>query len=439
MDYLNNRELALSIWLLIFIIFVFILPKMKEIRQSIKKVLNTFFSKTIITIFVLMIVYIILMVIGLHKIGLWESHQLKNTIIWAISFGTLSLLKINSIKKDNHFFKNTVLDNLKLIAFIQFVVEFYTFNLIIEFILVPIYVIIGGMLGIAQTDKKYKVVEKMINMVFVAFGIIVIFYSINMLVKNFGDFAIIQTIYDFYVPPLLTIMYLPFIFIMMVYMAYENIYIRLQYFIKNKKLIRFTKLYLVYKFHFRIKRLERWASILHFQDTSSRLGIINSINLIFKIFNVEKNPPKVLPEKGWSPFEAKNFLNSEGVETSYYNPLGKMDWGASSVFIDIGDDVFTNKISFYIEGNETTVNSLKIILSIFNSKSAKIAHAKLLSSVKTLLKAALDFDITKEIEMAILKGKNQNLKIGSFTAAVEKNEWSQKQNTNYDIKFTLYI
>jgi hypothetical protein len=103
----------------------------------------------------------------------------------------------------------------------------------------------------------------------------------------------------------------------------------------------------------------------------------------------------------------------------------------------LDDDVLPNKISYYVDGNETTANSLKVILSIFSKESAIIAHSKLLSSVKTLLRAALGIGTSSDIEAAIMKGKNQVINLGSFIATIEKNDWPQSPVGGYDLKFIL--
>jgi len=437
-DILNNREWALVIWFLIVIFFILFSPKMKKIRTPFKQVLKVFFAKKIITTLALMLIYIAIVVFGLFKIGLWESHQLKNTIIWSISVGALSLFKINEIKNTSHFFKNLVLDNLKLIVFVQFVVEFYTFNLFVELLLVPVLVILGAMLALAQTDEKYHFVEKILGGFFVTLGAILIFYSIYMLATNLGDFAKEQTIYDFYIPPLLTLLYLPFIFIMMVFTTYEDVFARLQYFIKELKPRRFAKIYSMLKFRFRIKLLERWVSTLPFQDTSSKENIIKSVKQIFKMLSVEKNPPEVPLQEGWSPYVAKQFLASEGIETGYYHPIEPDEWYASSPLIEVGNDLIPNNISYYVDGNESTAKTLKLILNVNSRESAVMAHSKLLSSVKALLKAALGLDISSDIEAAIMKGENKAFKLGSFIATIEKNDWPQHRIGGYDIKFVLF-
>lgn len=437
MDILNNREWALVIWSFAFIIFALFSSKMDEIRECFKKLLKAFFVKAIFSTFVLMIIYINVVVFALFKIGLWESHQLKNTIIWSISVGAVSLFKVATRKKKRHLFKDLVLDNLKLVAIIQFVVGVYTFGLVVEILIVPASVILGVMMAKAQTDKQYHYLEKILNSIMVAFGTILIFYTIYMLVTNFGEFAKKQTIYDFYITPLLTFMYLPFIFIIMILATYDTVFARLKFFIKDPELKRFAELYSIFRFHLRINLLERWPSILPIQDTSSRDGIKKSVDRIFKIVSVERNPPIVPLQEGWSPYAAKQFLVNEGLETDYYNPCSEEEWFASSSSVALGKDVLPNNISYYVDGNETTAKALTVIVSIYSKESAIMAHSKLLSTVRILLMAALGVGIPIEIETAIMNGKNQIFKLGDFTATVEKNDWPQSPVGGYNIKFVL--
>ena len=384
-----------------------------------------------------MLIYIMIVVFGLFKIGLWESHQLKNTIIWSISVGALSLFKSNSLNKDPHFFKILILDNFKLIVFVQFVVGVYTFGLPIELLLVPVVFILGAMPAGVQTDNKYHLVEKFRNGFMATLGAILIFYSTYMLATNFGEFAQKQTLCDFYIPPLLTLLYLPFIFIMMVFTTYEVVFVRLQFFIKELKLRRFAKIYSILKFRFRIKLLERWASTLPFQDISSKENIIKSVKQIFKMLSVEKNPPEVPLLEGWSPYVAKQLLVSEGLETGYYHPIEPDEWSASSPFIDVGNDLIPNNISYYVDGNEAAAKTLKLVLNVNSRESAVMAHSKLLSSAKVLLKAALGLDISSDMEAAIMKGENKVFKFDSFIATIEKNDWPQSSIGSYDVKFIL--
>lgn len=434
MDILNNREWALVIWIVVVGLFILFSPKMVHVRKSLRGVIKAFFVRHIISTLTLMLVYIATMIYGLSRIGIWEFNQTKNTIIWIISVAVLSLFQLESAKQDPHFFKHSVLDNLKLIAIIQFVIGVYVFNLVIELILVPIMAIVGAMLAVAQSDEKYQLIEKILNGFLATLGIIFIVHTLYMLATNFGDFGKIQTVYDFSIPPLLTFLYLPFIFFMMVYTTYELFCARLQVLVKDPSVRRYAKMYSFFNFHFNIKLIERWAGTLHFQNTSSKQAIKESIKQIFKLIAVEKNPPKVISSEGWSPYEAKNFLLKEDIKTGYYHSFAPNEWFASSSLVEIGNDLIPNNVSYYVEGNENTAKCLKLILNVNQRENAEMAHMKLLSSVKVLLKSALGVELTREIEAAIIERKDMKIKYENFEFSVEKNDWPQNSIGGYDIR-----
>jgi presenilin-like A22 family membrane protease len=112
-----------------------------------------FFVKQILSVFSLMVLYMAFVVYFLSEIDLWNAEQIKNTIFWCVSVGFMSLFKIESIKTDKSFFKNSVIDNLKLLAILQFVVGVYTFPIWIEILLVPVLALISAMLAIAENEK----------------------------------------------------------------------------------------------------------------------------------------------------------------------------------------------------------------------------------------------------------------------------------------------
>jgi len=112
------------------------------------------FVKQILSVFSLIVLYMAFVIYFLSEIDLWNAEQIKNTIFWCVSVGFMSLFKIESIKTDKSFFKNSVIDNLKLLAILQFVVGVYTFPIWIEILLVPVLALISAMLAIAENEKN---------------------------------------------------------------------------------------------------------------------------------------------------------------------------------------------------------------------------------------------------------------------------------------------
>ena len=114
---------------------LFVIPKLKSVRESIFSLIKIFLSKPLVYIWILMTSYVISSICLLHKIGMWNFRELKNTLIWFLFFGITSMIKTTKIKEDKTFFVKSIFDYFKIFAIIGFIINYYTFNLIIELIL----------------------------------------------------------------------------------------------------------------------------------------------------------------------------------------------------------------------------------------------------------------------------------------------------------------
>lgn len=80
MDILNNREIAVALWLLAISLYIFSSLKMAEVRNAFKGVLAALFVRKIMTVLCLMVAYMEIVIYWLSELELWSSEQLKNTI-----------------------------------------------------------------------------------------------------------------------------------------------------------------------------------------------------------------------------------------------------------------------------------------------------------------------------------------------------------------------
>ena len=437
MDILNNREIAIALWLLALVIYMFSSSKMAEVRKAFRNLVSAFFAKKIMIVLGLMTAYMAVVVYGLSEVDLWNVDQIKNTIFWCTSVGFMSLFKLESIKKDKSFFKHSVIDNLKLLAIILFVVGVYTFPLWVEILLVPFLVFIGGILAIADSDKKYHQVKVLLEYCLSIFGIIVIIYTLYMLITNFGEFGNEKTVYDFFVPPLLTLFYLPFVFIMMVYSAYEQVFVRLRFSIKNRFHRYLAKLYALVMYNVRISLLERWSFQVARENVESHSDLIDTFKYICKVRKAEKTPKEVPYEQGWSPYVAKNFLPSEGVETGFYNRLYEEEWSASSPMIEFGDGIIPDNIAYYVEGTESVTTTLKIKVNVNDAARSEMAQKKLKKLAETLSYSSLGQGLSEQMVRAIDDGKQYSEKIGSKSITVVVEKWPNHRFNGYDLKFVI--
>ena len=112
------------------------------------------------------------------------------TIFWAISVALVTLVKINSIIEDEHYFKKAALDQVRIVVLFEFIVNFYGLSLWLELAIVPVIAILAGMLGVAESDTKYKPVKTLLEGLFAIMGAVLISWSLYQAVThldNFGD------------------------------------------------------------------------------------------------------------------------------------------------------------------------------------------------------------------------------------------------------------
>lgn len=239
---LDNREKAIVIWLLIFVIWVSYVALFKrDVRSSLVAVLKALLQKKIIMVLGAMLSYVGLTIFVLRKMHFWDISLLVDTVFWV--FGTGFVLMFNMSSREQQYFKNILLDNLKLVLILEFVVNLYTFNLWVELIIIPVMTLIACMSIVAGAQKEYVAVKKLMDVIMGLFGLHLIGFAVSNIFANFRAFVTLDNLRVFLLPILLTTLFLPFIYILVLYMTYESMFVRLRIGLeKSKKLVRFAKL-----------------------------------------------------------------------------------------------------------------------------------------------------------------------------------------------------
>ena len=253
-DILDNREIAIIIWLgVVFVWAIF----QKSIRKSLVAIFKAFTQKVIFVSTILMLIYIGAVIYLFYRINFWELSNLSDTAIWILGTAFVMFININRTKEDDYF-RKAVVDNVKFVVFIEFVTNLYVFNLWAELILVPVMAVIGGMMGVASTNQKYKQVESCLTKIVGIIGIGFIIYALYHAVVDFKEFASLENLREFLLPLLLTVTFLPFVYIMAIYVTYDLIFMRIKHLIKNSALARYAKWKTVFAFHLNLRALNKW-------------------------------------------------------------------------------------------------------------------------------------------------------------------------------------
>ena len=217
---LANREKAMVIWLAVAVIcFLF----NKGIRRSLRELLSILFSPQILEVMSWMLIWVAAEVLCLRALQLWDVSLAKDTILW--TFGTAFVYATKTVKSRHteHYFFNAFVDNLKMSATLEFVMNFHEYNLATEIILLPIVVLIGSISILAPSGQSGVSVKKIANSAILLFGTFLIFSAIVYIIRNYRDFLSMQNFHAFLLPILLTLLYLPFLYVLELYASYESL------------------------------------------------------------------------------------------------------------------------------------------------------------------------------------------------------------------------
>lgn len=250
---LNTREIASIVWLFIFVFFLFT----KEYgRRALSSLLKAFFQKKILVVLFLAGAYIVGAIALMEKYFLWDYSLLPDTFIWVFGTAFVLLMNMSKASSGQSYFGKALLDNLKLVAVLEFVMNIYTFNLITELVLVPFMFFLLAMNAIAESDNKYSPVKKVIDAILVSIGSIFILITIHSIYIHFSDFASIATLNKFILPAILTVAYIPFFYIFVLLATYEVLFVRLNTLIKEKQsLADYFKFKIILLCHMNLRKL----------------------------------------------------------------------------------------------------------------------------------------------------------------------------------------
>lgn len=433
MDLLNNREIATGIWLLILLAYVM---RFKDVRGSLNNLFKSFFVRGIQIPLFIMFCYSMGAIWALNEIGLWDNNQIKNIIFWFCGVALISFMNIHKESKNQSCFTNILKGHLKLIVIIQFILTVHTFSLIVELFVVAIASLMAGVMAYSKNKEEYKpsfkVCEKGVNLV----GLAIVINTIYQIVTNWSAFAQMKTAFDFIVPTALSIMLIPYLYILATYIVYQEERTRLRFHIKEDSLRRYAFLKAVFRFHFRFNKFRRWMQLISYNNVYSKQEVNESIDNLFSLLKKEATPPEVDSKLGWCPYKAKDFLIDEGLKTDNYkmSACDDNDWFCNSESIKIESELQLNNITYGVEGNSIAATKLKLRLNIYYPKEKDEAHFYFVSVANSLLEKALGYSLSPEAIEAIEQGIEGGQTIDDKEIIIEKKEWN---NGLYGLKFEI--
>ena len=249
----NDREIAIACWTTVFFVWAF---SRKEIRRSLFQLVKIFFSLKVMFPFTLLFTYSFLVVLFLRYVHIWSLSNLKETIYWFTFSGVIISFTTIIDEKTKRPISKIIKELVTFTIILEFIVNTYVFNLLIELFFVPTIAILTAVYTFATIKTEYKIVEKIIGTLLAIIGILMIIHAIIQIYHDFDKFGRFDTLIDFILPPVLTISILPAIYLFMLYASYELIFIRIDIMLDSKEMQRYAKKLLILHCGFKVGKVK---------------------------------------------------------------------------------------------------------------------------------------------------------------------------------------
>ena len=233
-DNLSTREISILIWTTLII-----LPILYIGRKEFKNILNLFFGWKILTPFILLVFYYIGTVYFLKFLNFWDRTLLKDTIVWFLFSGISLFLSVNKITSINYF-KKALFDSLKVLILFEFIMNFYTFSLLTELIIVPIITFITILYEYTKHSLKKntenKQVNKFLGSLLSIFGILILLNLLFQIFTNYEGLFTESNLKLLILPILLLLLSFPFYYLLALVITYETFFVRINFMFRDKKI-----------------------------------------------------------------------------------------------------------------------------------------------------------------------------------------------------------
>ncbi|MCE8921500.1 hypothetical protein [Bacteroides ovatus] len=420
----SNRELALIVWLVI--LFLFLLAWNKGLYHF-KKIIACVFATKLIGLYISLIIYISIIVIILWLLGFWNIGLLKDTIIWLIFSALGILFSLNKVK-DATYFTNLIKSSVTIVVVVQFFINLYTFGFWVEFIMIPILAFVT-MLSVytehnTKSNSDYKKVNSCLNTFFGITALVYIVFAVYETIIEFKTTNWIDVSKQFLLPIILTIVFIPFFWILALYMKYEVMFVSNNVIFRDKSKIKKLKIKLcmLYYGHFSFKRVHRIWNKMAFLAYEENTNYRKYIKEVAKPPLYKKS--HIINKMRITPFNnidecCKSLTSLQIGEFTEWKKLhGFDDFYCSTGYYSIKHYGLSNLL-LSLQGEELYIHQLELSLSIHSIDERGDAILKFQESVLEILKL-FSLEIPHNIYNSIIKNDSCKYSNEIFSLNIEK-------------------
>jgi hypothetical protein len=348
------------------------------------------------------------------------------------------MFEMASIKDRKAGMGNVAREIVTVAILFQFVTELHSFSLIIELLALPIAAFIALSSEFAKHKPESASAAKLLRRVSALIVLTYFGYSVAESVRNSSTTITWETALDFLLPILLSVGFLPFLYVWRLYVVYSETFATLGIVGIDQKLVPYARWLATTRIRGDIDTLERWRKAMLLTRPENKAELKHTLTALLALKEREASPPIVPPSEGWSPYLAMQFMCDLGYDTGHYAHGFENEWFASSPMREFGDNlIWKNNIAYYVEGHEHAATTVKLKLNINDPGCPDEAEQMFIVGCMHLLGEAVSLDAVERMKMSIagLEPFCNDVPFGS--ASMERKDFEGGIKDGFSLTFAI--
>ncbi|MBR5302787.1 MAG: hypothetical protein IKU38_08135 [Clostridia bacterium] len=225
LELFSTREIATGIYIVLILIYAL---WNSQVRKSLFDVIKCALSPKLVLPTLTMCAFGGFIGYRASRFAFWDNVYYKDIIMWIVLVGLPLCFGAISAKEESYF-KNAVIDNLKLTVLFELLFSTFTFSLWVELLIIPIVTFVTGVEVIAKREERTKKVSNLMNTVLAVIGLLMLCFTIKHALSEFHLGMTHSMLSSLIIPLILSILYVPFAYLLALYAAYELAFLRMSF------------------------------------------------------------------------------------------------------------------------------------------------------------------------------------------------------------------
>ena len=216
---LNNRELATLIWLAVAAAWVL---SHRNLRSGIAGLLGSLVNPVLLLPLVGMLGWIAVEIWAGWKLALWNTGLVSNTVVWTVGTALVLFFNVTKAVEDPRFFHKTAKGTLKASVFVEFFINLFVFGLLAELLLQFVLTVLLMLDAVSGQKPEHRQVKKVLVALVTGTGVMLLGYTIVQFYAQWAQLDRQVLFLKVALPVWLTIGVLPFVYILSLYIVYDQ-------------------------------------------------------------------------------------------------------------------------------------------------------------------------------------------------------------------------